>query len=236
MPQVISPALQWDTWQALDATTRYHGIALCHYGMAQRWLVVSSQAAMERAEASISKAQQRAWAASEQHLLHLQAQRFETPAAAHVALAALATTWRDHQGETADVTAHKPDAGKGRPPPRSPRKVVVWQRRAPARPAHAQSASRKQQSACFVLSTHIDSSQLSDPEVSRAYTAQAKWRVGSGCSKPPLFCVSSLFVKQPCRSQGLWLVMTFALLVYAVTQRRRRHQLTHHNETLPLNL
>ena len=45
----------------LDATTRYHGLELCHYGMAQRWLVVSSQAAMERAEASVNKAQQREW-------------------------------------------------------------------------------------------------------------------------------------------------------------------------------
>ena len=79
VPQVISQALQWDTWHELDATTRYQGLELCHYGMAQRWLVVSSQAAMERAEASISKAQQREWEAIEKQLFHLQAQRFETP-------------------------------------------------------------------------------------------------------------------------------------------------------------
>src|SRR5438270_10371295 len=60
--QVITQALQWDLWHHLDETTRYHGLPLCHYGMVQRWLVVSSQAAMERAEASITKAQQREWA------------------------------------------------------------------------------------------------------------------------------------------------------------------------------
>src|SRR5215510_4174297 len=48
--QVITQALQWDTWHRLAETTRYHRIELCHYGMAQRWLVVSSQAALERAE------------------------------------------------------------------------------------------------------------------------------------------------------------------------------------------
>src|SRR5713101_8561467 len=59
--QVITQALQGDRWHRLDETTRYDRLELCHYGIAQRWLVVSSQAAMERAEASITKAQQREW-------------------------------------------------------------------------------------------------------------------------------------------------------------------------------
>src|SRR5438876_4481706 len=48
--QVISQALRWDAWQELDTTTRYQRLELGHYGMAQRWLVVSSQAAYDRAE------------------------------------------------------------------------------------------------------------------------------------------------------------------------------------------
>jgi hypothetical protein len=65
-------------WQRLDDTTRYHRVELCHYRMAQRWLVVSSQAACERAEASVTKAQQREYAAIEKPLFHLQAKRFES--------------------------------------------------------------------------------------------------------------------------------------------------------------
>ena len=57
--QVISQALQRDTWHEIDDTTCYQGLALCHYGMPQRWLVVSSHAAREHAEASVTKAQQR---------------------------------------------------------------------------------------------------------------------------------------------------------------------------------
>jgi transposase len=231
--QVISQALQGDTWHELDATTRYQGLELCHYGMAQRWLVVSSQAALERAEASIRKAQQREWDAIEKQLFHLQAKRFETPEAAHGALAALAKTWRYHQVETADVTAHKHYACKGRPTPSSALKTIAWQMHAQVRPDHEQIESRKQQSACFVLGTNIDGSQLSDPEVIRAYKAQAQAEGGFRFLKDPLFFVSSLFVKKPCRIQGLLMVMTCALLVYAVTQRRLRHQLAHHNETLP---
>ena len=49
--QVISQALQWNTWQPVDPHTRSQPLALGHYGMVQRWLVVYSQAALERAAA-----------------------------------------------------------------------------------------------------------------------------------------------------------------------------------------
>jgi transposase len=53
--QVITQALRWDTWHSLDETTRYQPMVLCHYGMAQRWLVVWSQASLERAETIASR-------------------------------------------------------------------------------------------------------------------------------------------------------------------------------------
>ena len=77
--QVIGQALQWDTWQPFDDNTRYQPLALCHYGMAQRWLVVYSQAAFERAEATLKKAKQREDEAINKQLFHLQAQRFCAP-------------------------------------------------------------------------------------------------------------------------------------------------------------
>jgi transposase len=91
--QVIRQALQWDTWHYLDDTTRYQSIALGHYGMAQRWLVVSSQAALERADKSVTNTQQREREALKKQLFHLQAKRFEPPEAAQAALAAWANAW-----------------------------------------------------------------------------------------------------------------------------------------------
>jgi transposase len=231
--QVITQALKWDLWHRLDETTRYHRIELCHYGMAQRWLVVSSQAARERAEASVAKAQQREWEAIEKQLFHLQATRFARPEAAQAALAALAKSWRYHQVDTSGVIEHKHYAGKGRPTPTSPSKASDWQIHAQARPDQERLASRKQQSACFVIGTHIEANQLSDPEVIRAYKAQAQAEGGFRFLKDPLFFVSSLFVKKPCRIQGLLMVMTLALLVYAVTQRRLRGQLARQHDTIP---
>ena len=74
--QVITQALTWDTWHRLDETTRYQPIELCHYGMAQRWLVVWSQASLERAEASVNKACQREAEAIDQTTLSLASEAF----------------------------------------------------------------------------------------------------------------------------------------------------------------
>jgi transposase len=231
--QVIRQALKWDRWQRLDDTTRYCGLELCHYGMAQRWLVVSSQAALERANTSVDKACQRESATIQKQLLHLQAKRFATPEAAQSALDTLATSWRYHQVATSSLIEHKRYACKGRPAPTTPIKSIDWQIEAQSRPDQERMRERKQQGACFIIGTNIASRQLSAPEVIHAYKAQSRAEGGFRFLKDPLFFVSSLFVKKPCRIQGLLMVMTLALLVYAVTQRRLRQQLARQNETIP---
>jgi transposase len=74
---------------------------------------------------------------------------------------------------------------------------------------------------------------VSDAEVIRAYKGQAQAEGGCRFLKDPLCFVSSLFVKRPSRIQGLLMVMTGSLLVYAVAQRRLRQHLVRHNETVP---
>jgi transposase len=222
--QVIRQTLTWDMWHRLDDTTRYCGIELCHYGMAQRWLVVSSQAALERADTSVDKACQRESETIQKQLFPLQAKRFETPEAAQSALGTLATSWRYHQVAPSSVIEHKRYACKGRPAPTTPLKSIDWQIEAQSRPDQERMKERKQQGACLIIGTNIDSRQLSAPEVMQAYKAQSRAEGGFRFLKDPLFFVSSLFVKKPCRIQGLLMVMTVAWLVYAVTQRRLRHQ------------
>jgi transposase len=231
--QVIAQALREDTWQRLDASTRYQRVELCHYGMAQRWLVVSSEAALQRAEASVNRAQQREAEALAKQLLHLQAKRFETPDAAKTALDTLARSWQYHQVDASTLRDHKRYACKGRPTPTTPLKAIEWQMQAQVRPHDEQIRQRKQHKACFVVGTNIDASQVSDAEVIRAYKGQAQAEGGFRFLKDPLFFVSSLFVKKPSRIQGLLMVMTGALLVYSVAQRRLRQQLVRHNQTVP---
>ena len=222
--QVIPQALQEDRWHRLDETTRSDSLERCHYGMAQRWLVVSSQAAMERAEASLTKAPQREGDAIAKQLLHVHAKRFATPEAAQAALQALSNVWRSHQRVTSQVTEHQRYAGKGRPTPTSSRKAIAWQMHAQVRPAQEVIEAHKQRHACFVIGTNMPACHVSDAEVIRAYKAQSGVEGGFRFLKDPLFFVSSLFVKKPSRIQGLLMVMTLALLVYSLTQRRLRQQ------------
>ena len=231
--QVIAPALTWDTWPRLDNKTRYQGIEVCHYGMAQRWLVVHSQAALERAEATVTKARQGEAETIEKQLLHLQAQRFKTPEVAQDALVALAKRWTYHQVESYTLIEHKRYAGKGRPTPHTPLKAIEWQIQGRVRPVQEAMWHHKHGKACFGLGTNIGASQLSDAAVIAAYKSQSCVEGGFRFLKDPLFFVSSLFVKKPSRREGLLMVMTLALLVYSVAQRRMRQQLARRNETVP---
>ena len=231
--QVLGQALQWDRWQPLDDTTRYQPVALCHYGIAQRWLVVSSQAAFERAKATLHKVTQREHEVITKQLFHLQAQRFGSPEAAQEALSTLAKRWKYHHVASSHLTEHKRYAGKGRPTPSTPLKAIAWQIQGHVRTDDETIEQDKQAKACYVLGTNIDASEVSDTEVIAAYKGQAHVEGGFRFLKDPLFFVSSLFVKKPSRIEGLLMVMTLALLVYSVAQRRLRTQLAEHHETVP---
>jgi transposase len=231
--QVISQALGQNTWQPLDDSTRYHRLELCHYGMAQRWLVVCSEAAQQRAEARVSTAQKRELEAIEKQLFHLQAKRFESQQSAQAALAALSKSWRYHQVASTELIDHKRYGGKGRPSAKSPIKAIEWQIQATVRPDAETMRRSQQHKGCFVLGTNIETDDLSDEEVIAAYKAQSQVEGGFRFLKDPLFFVSSLFVKKPTRIQGLLMVMTLALLVYSVAQRRLRRTLARQNERLP---
>jgi len=231
--QVITQALAIDTWHDVDEQRRYQCLEFCHFGIEQRWLVVYSEAAAWRAESSIRKAQQREYAAIEKQLFHLQARRFDTPAAAHAALAPVAKTWKYHQVDSSELIEHKRYANKGRPRADTPCQAIVWQIQARVRPDAERIGYAKQLGACYVLGTNIEAAQLSDVEVIGGYKGQAKAEGGFRFLKDPLFFVSSLFVKKPCRIQGLLMVMTLALLVYSVAQRRLRHALARQNATIP---
>jgi hypothetical protein len=186
--------------------------------------VVSAEAAVQRAEASVTKAQQRASEAIETHRCPWPAQRFATPEAATAALAPLAKPWTYPQVSHPTLVAPTHDACKGRPTPSTPIQAIDWQIQAQVQPQEEPIEPLKQAKAGCGLGTTLEANQLSDAEVIRAYTGQAQAEGGLRFRKEPLFFVSSLLVNTPSRLQGLRMVMTWALLVYSVTQRRLRQQ------------
>ena len=120
----------------------------------------------------------------------------------------------------------------GRPLPARSRRLTgryAWQ----ARPDQERIAWRTQQGACVVIGTHRDASHVSDLQVLQADTAHRQVASGGRCLKDPVFFVASLLVQQPCRIPGLRMVLTLALLVEAVTQRRLRGPGVRHHDTIP---
>src|SRR4030095_7545109 len=123
--------------------------------------------------------------------------------------------------------------GLGRPTPRTPLKASAWQIQAQVHLDNEAIERDKHTKACDVLGPNIDASALCDAEVITAYKGQAQVEGGFRFLKAPLFFVSSLFVQKPSRIAGLLMVMTLALLVYSVAQRRMRQQLARPTEPVP---
>jgi len=210
---VITPALAWDGGPRLEDPTREQRLELGQDGMAPRWLGVSSQAADERAAATLHHARPRERAAIHPQLLHLPATRFTTPEAAHEALTAWATGWTYHQLDSSHRSDHTRHARQGRPTPRLPVQAIDWHIPAHVRPADAAMEHPQQRHACCVMGTTSGTREWQDTAVITAYTRQSPGEGGCRFRTDPRFFVASWFVKKPCRIQGLVMVMTLALLV-----------------------
>ena len=233
VPRVISQAWTFGQWTQVDEKLRYQRVDLCHYGIAQRWLIVCSEGSWTRAKKTVAKAQQKDLARGEKALFHLQAQRFDSEEAAREALEQVAETLRYHKIAQVSLTRHIQYARRGKPTLNTPIKAIRWQIMATVVPDHDKITQVHQRKACFVIGTNIPDTELSDAEVIAGYKGQGAVERGFGFLKSPVFFVSSLFVKKPSRMQGLLMVMTLALLVDSVAQRRMRNQVAREKETLP---
>ena len=231
--QVIDQAFDLDAWQMLDEANEYQRLDLGHYGIDQRWLVVYSKEAEQRAQKAIAKATDKEQEKVKKQLFHLQAQRFESEQAAEKALHKIGKKLTYHQVDRTKLTQYVQYAKKGRPTQETPIKAIRWQIQASVMPDPDKIKVRQQRKACFVIGSSIPDTELTDAQILAGYKGQSAVERGFRFLKEPVFFVSSLFVKKPSRIQGLLMVMTLALLVYSVAQRRMRNLLASQEETLP---
>ncbi|MBC8233649.1 IS1634 family transposase [bacterium] len=131
------------------------------------------------------------------------------------------------------LKAHIQYVRRGRPTKETPIKAIRWQIQATVVPDLDKITKQQQRKACFVLASNIPDTDLTDLEIFTGYKGQSSVEGGFRFLKDSVFFVSSLFVKKPSRIVGLLMVMTLALLVYSVAQRRIRKQLEGQKETLP---
>jgi len=220
-------------WQTLAPGYRYHRVDHTHYGIPQRWLVIYSDAAYQRAGKTLTKAMDKERSRLDKAMFHLKAQRFGCLKDAQQAVDALQKTARYHRLGAHEFITHKRYSGKGRPRANAAVKAVEWQITAAFSTDEARLESCRQQKACFIVATNLPDSELGDHAVFQTYKNQSSVERGFRFLKDPLFFVSSLFLKKPSRIQGLLMVMTLSLLVYSIAERRMRKRLAVTNDTLP---
>ena len=231
--EVSTHALALDGGPRLDDPPRDQRLERCHDGLAQRWLVVSSQAADARAAATRNHARHRASEASHTPRLPRHAHRVATPEAAHEALTAGGKGWTSHQVDSCHLSDHHRAARQGRPTPRRPVQAIAWPIQAHVRPADAALESQTHRQAGCVLGPPIGTSAWQATAVITADPRPSQGEGGCRGLHEPRLLVSSWLVKQPCRLQGLLMVMTRAFLIDAVAQRRLRQPWAPHQETVP---
>ena len=230
---LISEALAAQQWTTIDDNYQYRVNEVEHMDIKQRWIVVNSKAAGERATKTMGRQTDRAKDKLDKDLFHLQAQRFMCKEDALKALAALSKRQKYHQLTTLDCIAHKVYEGKGRPKKDAPVKQVVWQTSAEIEQKDEAIQHAIEQKSCFILATNADKKALTPEEILHHYKAQSAVERGFRFLKDPLFFVSSLFIKKPSRIDALLMIMTLSLLVYSIAQRRMRASIEKAKKTIP---
>lgn len=220
-------------WILLDEKHRFQTFNVEHNDLQQRWIVVHSEERQNKAEKSVATMSKKELEKIEKALKKLSAEEFLCPHDAKRALKRCCSNSKFYEVLEGEIKEQKKFESKGRPKPETPYKLIyhitgVVQEREEAK----QEAIR--QSSCFVIGTTISENEMADADVIMAYKNQNNTvERGFRFLKDPIMFTSSLFVKKPERIMGLLMVMTLALLVYAIAQRRLHQSLKSLQETLP---
>jgi transposase len=232
--EIIDQALAApNNWKTLDDDRKMQTFNVEHYGIKQRWHVVSSETSRQQAIKQVDKRVKKATETVEKQLFHFQARRFACADDALTDLQIVTKKWKYHSVKSYQIVEHKVFEGKGRPKKdQEPTKIeyqVIAEMETDTHKINLEKASEGH----YVIGGNTNANELSDEEVVAAYKQQQQVERGFRFLKDPLFFASSLFLKNPKRIMALLMVMLLSLLVYSIAERRMRACLAEQKETLP---
>ena len=210
-------------WLNLDLENKYQSMSITHYGINQRWIVVKSNSAKNRAEKRLSKAVENENILLKQLQKHLNKELFACEMDAKKYLMKETTQLKYHQiTETTLEKVIVDEVDKYR---------IIFQ----CEKLDSIIMQEIEQHSCYTIGTNISIVDLDDISIIKAYKRQnnSVENIGFRFLKDPIFFTSSLFLKKNSRIEGLMTVMTLSLLVYSIAQRRARAELEKQNETVP---
>lgn len=220
-------------WTILDEKHRFETFEIAHNDLQQRWMVVYSEERQSKAEKSVSAKCEKEREKIEKDLKKLHSEEFSCPCDAQKALKRHFNKSKFHEVVETEIEEYKKFESKGRPKAESPHRLV-YRIKGIAKERQAVKQKAIEQSSCFIIGTTILKNELSDADVIKAYKNQNNTvEKGFRFLKDPLMFTSSLFVKKPERIMGLLMIMTLALLVYAIAQRKLHKILESLQKTVP---
>lgn len=200
----------------------------------QRWLVVYSPEAHQRAQATLKRQY-----ATHSHTELTDADKlvehaFACEADAQQALAQFEKRLKYTRVAGYHITARGRYRRQGRPPRGQTPDFYEYHLELSLVCDLERYQQRLQRQSCFILATNqTDCAALSDEELLGAYKDQQKAERGFRFFKDPQFMASTLFLKSPQRVMALMMVMTVCLLVYAALEYRIRQSLDEHEQAFP---
>lgn len=203
-------------------------------GVAQRWLVVFSQAAYERELKTLDKKRAREQEAAEKLWRKVSQPAFNCQEDAEAACKQFNQRWKYHQAsmEVRPITKH---AHPGRPSIGTEPEVVGYALSGSVQEFSPGIEEAKLSLGKFILATNeMDNQNLPAAAMLENYTDQGiSVERGFRFLKDPLFFADSLFLKNPARIMALIMIMGLALLIFALGERELRLALKQNGQTVP---
>jgi transposase len=203
-------------------------------GIRQRWLIIYSPQAFEKAKKTIKGLQAKEFERVAKQLKTLQKKTFYCRKDACDALTHLKIKCTLHQIFLDDVMIKKTYCRRGRPSKKKTEEhTTTYHPQYTVKPDLDTIEYMTEMKALFILaSNELREKNLSDLEIFSNYKNQRMVENGFRFLKDPLFFASSLFLKKPERIVALTMIMCIALLVYSIGERKLRLLLKEYNETI----
>jgi len=213
---------------------RYQERTATYADVAQRWIVIYSEARQARVQRTVEKQVSTTSATELKAFKKLCRTAFACAADAQQALQTFEQHLQATRLEGTTIRAVASYGKRGRPTPDTvpEKKAYVVEGALASSLAYRQALLDAK--SCFILATNeCDTTALSAAEALARYKSQSLPERGFRFLKDPQFLASSFYVKKPERVMALLMIMTVCLLVYAALEYRIRQALSAQQETFP---
>jgi transposase len=224
-----------ETWQqSQDGSLHWFSRQMSLPQGKERWVVVYTQASVERVRQTMLRQGSLAQAKWQQSCWHFSKRRFACEADAQAAVERELKDKPSWLEVSSSLIVHPHYAGKGRPRKEGSPSGYQWQVELQLSVNWLQVAQEVLRKACWIVATNIlQPADLSDQDLIGTYKEQGGVERGFRFLKDPLFLASSVFVKKPERIMAVSFIMVLCLLVYRLAEFRLRERLTQTQQTIP---